>query len=281
MASPQNRTRWCVEELAAVVRVQLAHGERQPRPAPGGRPASIARWLRPSTATRSLQPVATSTSCSVCTYSPSVTGPLWWTRSTSKCPGAGLVPGDPPHRHRARRRVDRVGPLGAPAAAAGGVSWHEARQAPLHAGPADPPQLPLQRRPAGAAPRGAPAAGPWTPARASAARRRRSPALSQITRRASSTGGRRRAPAAAAAAAGSSPGPRDSSRTRLRRCSPVTAAISSSSRPRPARPAAQYRPCIRLKYFRRSASVISLVVRHPPQSHSHLSEPWPRRSHSG
>src|SRR5690606_19839735 len=54
--------------------------------------------LRPKTPTGSLHPVATSTRCRVCTYSPRVAGPQWCdrqsaaARSTSRCPGSPMSP---------------------------------------------------------------------------------------------------------------------------------------------------------------------------------------------
>ncbi len=62
--------------------------------------------LRPRIATRSLQPVATSTNWGVWTYWPVPESPLRWTRSTSKCPGSGIGSG------RRSAWIERVKGLG-------------------------------------------------------------------------------------------------------------------------------------------------------------------------
>ena len=60
------------------------------RPLIRSSPAPTALPLLPKIATRSLQPVAMSTICSVYTYSPEVDSPEWCTRSISKCPGSAI-----------------------------------------------------------------------------------------------------------------------------------------------------------------------------------------------
>ena len=88
------------------------------------KPFTMAAWLRPSTATRSLQPVAMSTNCRVWTYSPAVTGPQWWTRSVSKLPGAWMVQ---ERRSMGTSRSSRLGGWGLRRGSLGLSNWNRCK----------------------------------------------------------------------------------------------------------------------------------------------------------
>ena len=97
--------------------------------------ATMAVWLRPNIATRSLQPIAMSISCRVWTYSAAVTGPLRQVRlEAARCRGG---PGEPLH---GRLSEELVGRLGLAPRQPGPIEL-EALQEPMHLGPADARQV--------------------------------------------------------------------------------------------------------------------------------------------